>query len=265
MPDYTFDTPEPVDLRIKTPSGTITVVAAETATSTVEVTAVDDDARELAESTTVTFDGRRIIVETPERRQLLSIKRRRIAITATVPTGSSLTTRTASATLSATGRYATVEAHSASGDMVVEEVDGDIEAHVASGDVTIGSGRSISAHSASGKVRIGHATGDVDIKCASGKIQVGVAEGSVRAKTASGDITIDEARTGTVALDVASGDLRVGVRAGVTAHLDLRSVSGRIRSELPVDDIAPDDGAPLEIKARSTSGKVVVVPAAARA
>jgi DUF4097 and DUF4098 domain-containing protein YvlB len=265
MPDYTFDTPEPVDLRIKTPSGTITVVAAETATSTVEVTAVDDDARELAESTTVTFDGRRIIVETPERRQLLSIKRRRIAITATVPTGSSLTTRTASATLSATGRYATVEAHSASGDMVVEEVDGDIEAHVASGDVTIGSGRSISAHSASGKVRIGHATGDVDIKCASGKIQVGVAEGSVRAKTASGDITIDEARTGTVALDVASGDLRVGVRAGVTAHLDLRSVSGRIRSELPVDDIAPDDGAPLEIKARSTSGNVLVVPAVAQA
>ena len=178
-----------------------------------------------------------------------------------MPTGSALTTRTASATVSATGRYAAVEAHSASGDMVIDEVDGDIEAHVASGDVTIGSGRSISAHSASGEVRIGHATGDVDIKCASGKVRVGVAEGSVRAKTASGDISIDEARTGTVALTVASGDLRVGVRAGVTAHLDLRSVSGRIRSELPVDDTAPDDGVPLEIRARSTSGNVIVVPA----
>ena len=63
---------------------------------------------------------------------------------------------------------------------------------------------------------------------------------------------------------MASGDLRIGVRSGVTAHLDLRSVSGRIRSELPVEDAAPDGGAPLEIKARSTSGNVVVVPAGAR-
>lgn len=261
MPDYTFDTPEPVDLRIKTASGAITVVAADVTTSTVAVTAVDDDARDLADSTAVTFAGRGISIETPERRQIISIRRRRLDITVTVPTGSSLTVRTASATLSATGRYATVEAHSASGDMVIDDVDGDVEAKVASGDVTIGSGRAVSAHSASGKVRIGHATGDVDIRCASGKIQVGVAERSVRAKTASGDISIDEARTGTIALDVASGDLRIGVRTGVTAHLDLRSVSGRIRSELPVEDAAPDGGAPLEIKARSTSGNVLVVPA----
>jgi DUF4097 and DUF4098 domain-containing protein YvlB len=264
MPDYTFDTPEPVDLRIKTSSGTITVVAADVATSTVAVTPVDDDARELAEGTAVTFDGRGLSVETPERRQILSIRRRRVDVTVTVPTGSSLTTRTASATLSATGRYATVEAHSASGDMIIDEVDGDVEAHVASGDVTIGSGRAVSAHSASGRIRIGHATGDVDVRCASGKVQVGVAEGSVRAKTASGDISIDEARTGTITLDVASGDLRIGVRTGVTAHLDLRSVSGRIRSELPIEDDAPDGGAPLEIKARSTSGNVLVVPATAR-
>jgi DUF4097 and DUF4098 domain-containing protein YvlB len=264
MPDYTFDTPEPVDLRIKLASGSITVLATDTATSTVEVTPIDDDAREVADSTTVRLDGHRLTIETPERRQILSIKRRRINVTVTVPSGSSLTTRTASATVAATGRYATVEAHSASGTIDVDQVDGDVEAHVASGDVTIGSGRAVSAHSASGDIRIGHATGDVDIKCASGKIRVGVAEGSVRARTASGDISIEEARTGTVALEVASGDLRIGVRTGVTAHLDLRSVSGRIRSELPVEDAAPDGGAPLEIKARSTSGNVVVVPAGAR-
>jgi DUF4097 and DUF4098 domain-containing protein YvlB len=265
MPDYDFDTPEPVDLRIKTPSGAITVVATDTTTSTVKITAVDDDSRELADNTTVTFDGRRLSIETPDRRQIISIRRRRLEITVTVPTGSALTTRTASATVSATGRYATVEAHSASGDMVIEEVDGDVEAHVASGDVTIGSGRAVSAHSASGRVRIGHATGDVDVKCASGKVDVGVAEGSVRAKTASGDISIDEARAGTISLNVTSGDLRIGVRTGVTALLDLRSVSGRIRSELPVEDAAPDGGAPLEIKARSTSGNVYVVPAVTRA
>lgn len=261
MPDHSFDTPEPVDLRIKVTSGTVTVVAADTATSTVEVTALDDDARELAEETTVRLSGRSLAVEMPERRQILSIRRRRVAITVTVPTGSSLTARTASATVDATGRYGTVSVHTASGRIGLDQVDGDVEAHVASGDVTINSGRAVSAHSASGRIRIGHASGDIDIRAASGRIQVGVAEGSVRARTASGDISIDEARSGTVSLDVASGDLRIGVRSGVTAHLDLRTVSGRIRSELPVEDNAPDGGSPLAIRARSTSGNVLVVPA----
>jgi DUF4097 and DUF4098 domain-containing protein YvlB len=215
----------------------------------------------VAEETTVRLSGRSLVVETPERRQILSIKRRRLAITVTVPTGSALTTRTASATVEATGRYGTVSAHAASGRIDLDQVDGDVEAHVASGDVSIRSGRAVSAHSASGQIRIGHASGDVDIKAASGRIEVGVAEASVRAKTASGDISIDEARSGTISLNVASGDLRIGVRSGVTALLDLRSVSGRIRSDLPVDDVAPDGGAPLEIKARSTSGNVSVVPA----
>jgi DUF4097 and DUF4098 domain-containing protein YvlB len=267
VPDYTFDTPQPVDLRIRVASGSITVTAADTATSTVEVTAIDDEARELADDTVVQMDGpgRRLTIEMPERRHLLGLKRRRVAITVTVPTGSSLTTKTASATVNAGGRYATVGINTASGEIVVDQVDGDVDANCASGDVTIGSGRAIRAHSASGRVTIGRATGDVDVRCASAQIRIGVAEASVRAKAASGDITVDEARAGTVSLDVASGDLRIGVRSGVTAHLDLRSISGKIRSELPVDDVAPADGAPLEIRARTTSGNVLVVPASARA
>ena len=148
--------------------------------------------------------------------------------------------------------------------MDVDQVDGDARIHCASGDVALGSGRAVSVHTASGQVRNGHASGDVDVHCASGRVRIGVAEASVSAKTASGDITIEEASTGTVALTVASGDVRIGVRSGVTAKLDLRSVSGRIRSELPVDDAAPEAGAPLEISARTTSGSVLVVPAPAR-
>ena len=50
----------------------------------------------------------------------------------------------------------------------------------------------------------------------------------------------------------------------MTARLDLRSVSGRIRSELPVDDAAPSGGAPLDIEARTVSGNMLVQPAPAR-
>lgn len=264
MPDHTFPTPEPVDLSIRIPSGRVTVTAADVATSTVEVTAIDDDARDLVEETMVRLDGRQLTVELPDRRIRLGLRRRRIAVRVTVPTRSSLRCRTASATLQAGGRYAAAEVHTASGTVDLDQVDGDVEVHCASGDVRIGSGRAVTVHTASGKVAVDHAGGDVDVHCASGQVRIGVAEASVRVRTASGDITVVEASAGTVAINVASGDVRVGVRAGVTAKLDLRSVSGRVRSELPVDDAAPESGAPLEIQTKTTSGSILVVPAPAR-
>jgi len=83
-------------------------------------------------------------------------------------------------------------------------------------------------------------------------------------KTASGQVSIDEARQGTIELDAASGDLRVGVRSGVVARLDLTTISGRVRSELPVEDSQPADGASLEIRARTVSGDLLVSAAGSR-
>lgn len=264
MPDYTFDTPQPVDLRIRAASGNVTVTAADTGTSTVEVTPLDEAARDLAENTTVRLDGNRLTVEMPERMVGFSLRRRRIDITVTVPTGSSLSSRTASARVTATGRYATAVVHTASGEVSLDTIDGDAEVHCASGDITIGSARATKVHSASGRVRIDHAAGDVEVHAASGQIRVGVADASVSAKTASGDITVEDVRTGVVSLNAASGDLHIGVRAGVTAHLDVSSVSGRIRSDLPVDDSAPESGSTLAVRARTMSGNVVIAPASVR-
>jgi DUF4097 and DUF4098 domain-containing protein YvlB len=267
VPDYTFDTPRPVDLRLRCSSGTITITAADTPTSTVEVSALDDEARDLAENTAVKYDPDRdrLSVETPDRKISFSLKRRRLRITVTVPTGSTLHSRTASGPLTATGRYASIVAHTASGEIRLDTVDGDVEVHCASGDVTVGSGRAVRVHSASGKIRIEHASGEVDAHCASGLIRVGVAEAGVSAKTASGDITVEDARGGIVALNAASGDLRIGVPSGVTAHLDVHSLSGRVRSDLPIDEDAPTDGGPMvEVRARSTSGNIQIQPAATR-
>jgi DUF4097 and DUF4098 domain-containing protein YvlB len=264
VPDYTFDTPQPVDLRVRAASGTVSVTATDTATSTVEVTPLDDAARELADNTAVRLDGDRLTVEMPERMVGFSLRRRRVEITITVPTGSSLTSRTASANLTATGRYATATVNTASGNVRLDTVDGDAEVHCASGDVTIGSARATRVHSASGNVRVDRAGGDAEVHSASGDVRVGVAEGSVNAKTASGDVTVEDARSGMVSLNAASGDLHVGVRAGVTAHLDVSSVSGRIRSDLPIDDAAPESGASLDVRARTVSGNILIAPASVR-
>ena len=261
----TFPTPAPVDLVVRNAAGVVYIAAEDTDTSTVEVTAMDSsaEAAEQAERTKVELvdDGRRLLVEVPERRGLLGFRVHKVAVRVSVPTGSAATTKAASADVTCAGRFAAVTLHTASGDATVDDVDGDVELHAASGRLRLRSGGRVTAHTASGKVEIGTATGDVEVHAASGEVRIGVAEASVRVKTASGRVSIDEARQGTIELNAASGDLRVGVRSGVVARLDLNTISGRLRSELPVEDSQPADGAPLEIRARTVSGDLLVASA----
>jgi hypothetical protein len=56
--------------------------------------------------------------------------------------------------------------------------------------------------------------------------------------------------------------VQVGVRKGVAARLDLSSLSGKLRSELPVEDTAPGGGAGLDLRARTVSGNILVTAAA---
>lgn len=265
MSDFSFPTLAPLHAWVHNAAGTSTVTAVDTDTSTVEVFAIDDssEARELAQRTTaeITDSGRRLAVEVPDRR-LFSFRPARVAVRVTVPTGSEVTTRVASGEATCVGRFARAATYTASGAVSVEEVDGDVTMHTASGKVRLGSGGRVTVHTASGGVEIGRATGDITVHSASAGIGIGIAEASVTIRTASGKVRIGEARRGVISLQAASGDLRVGVRAGVVARLDLRTTSGRVRSELPVDETAPSDGAPLEISARTSSGDVLVTPAA---
>jgi hypothetical protein len=266
MPEpTTFASPQPVDLEVRNPIGTVEVTATDTATATVQVRplADSDDARELAERTRVDVsgDGRRLIVTVPERRVVFG-RGIPIAVSVTVPTGSRARLRTASADSTCRGRLDRLEAHTASGAVTAEEVAGSVEAHVTSGTVHLGATGGAVVRTASGTVRIGSATGDVKVHMTRGRVDIGVAEASVAVHTASGDVSVDEVSRGTIALTAASGNLRVGVRAGAVARLDLHALSGRARSDLPVEDSAPTGGSTVDIKARTTSGNVLVTRAA---
>ena len=261
-----FPTPAPVELTVRNAAGTIAVTATDTDRSTVEVLPIDSsgESAEAAEQTTVQHSGRRLTVEVPERRGLLGLRICKVAVRVTVPTGSEVVTRAASADVTCSGHFAAVTVNVSSGDATIDDVDGDVELHASSGRLRLRSGGRVTTHTASGRVEIGSASGDVEVHAASGDVRIGVAEASVRVKTASGKVTIGEAQRGTVELNAASGDLRVGVRSGVVAHLDLTTISGRVRSELPVEDSQPADGAPLEIRARTVSGDLLVAAAGAR-
>ena len=80
-------------------------------------------------------------------------------------------------------------------------------------------------------------------------------------RTVSGDIEVRDAARGTVDLAAVSGSLSIGVHAGAAAKVDLTTVSGQARSELPV--VGPIDGSALTIKGRTVSGGIVLASAAA--
>jgi DUF4097 and DUF4098 domain-containing protein YvlB len=254
-----------VELEVRNPTGTIEVVAADTTTSTVEVRplSASAEARDAAERTRVDLsgNGRRLTVLAPERRIVFG-RGTPIAVTVTVPAGSRAKLKTASAESSCRGRLAELRATTASGAVSAEEVTGDVEVRAASGAVRLGATGRAEVHTASGTIRIGSATGDVQVHVASGRVEIGTAEGSVSAKSASGDITVAEVSRGRVEVSAASGDLRIGVRAGAVARLDLYTISGRARSELPVEDAAPDGGSTVDIQAKTVSGNVLVSRAA---
>lgn len=262
----TFHTPREVDLDLRNPAGTVEVVAAETATSTVDIRPVHDTeaARQYAERVRVELSGnsRRLRVTVAERWTALG-RTVPLAISVTVPVGSRLHLKTATADMLCRGRLGALQAHTATGAVDVEEVTGRVEVHAATGRIQLGSTGPVQVHVASGSVRIRHATGDAQLHVESATVRIGTAEASVRVHTSSGDIEIGESVCGAVDVMSASGDLRVGLRAGVLARLDLASGAGRARSELPVEDTAGHGRPELVIRARAGSGNVLVTRAAA--
>ncbi|MHB1617309.1 MAG: DUF4097 family beta strand repeat-containing protein [Metallibacterium sp.] len=118
-------------------------------------------------------------------------------------------------------RFAVARLHSVSGDMHLNAVIGRLDADNVSGDVR-------GAMLACGSVRATTVSGDISLGCAR------VSEAAL--KSVSGDLQLSLsalAPAGAVSLNTVSGDARLSVPAGVSARLDLGSLSGSIGGALP--------------------------------
>ena len=118
-------------------------------------------------------------------------------------------------------RFAAARLHSVSGDMHLDAVIGRLDADNVSGDVR-------GAMLACSSVRTTTVSGDISVGCAR------VSEAAL--KSVSGDVQLSLsalAPAGAVSLNSISGDVRLGVPAGVSARLDLGSLSGSIGGALP--------------------------------
>jgi hypothetical protein len=205
-------------------------------------------------------DGRRLLVRSPAELPLRLVP---LVVTVRAPAGSRLAVRSGSGDITVTGRAGGSSARTGAGDIRLDAVDGDAELNAGSGTVQAGpiSGRT-RARTGSGDLSLAALNGPGDVKAGSGKIRLGEVRADLLARTGSGSLQISDAESGRLDLTTGSGDLRVGVHAGVIAELDVSSRSGRVRSELDVRDGAPDTlpatGAVLVVHGRAGSGDVLV-------
>lgn len=244
MPSWEFPAHDPVDLRVRVPSGDVTVSAAATQTATVTL---DGNERILA-ATRVEFDDGALSIIVPDRPGLT--RDGSVDAVVELPEGSSCRVNTASADIQCTGELGALDVRTASGDVSAERVSGPARVDTASGDVSVGQAR------------------EANVETASGDVQIGWASGNAEVRTASGDVQIEAASGRRTDVKSASGDISVGVAPGIGVYLDLSSLSGTVSSELePGEETGETEGGDMRLSCRTISGDVRVSradPAAAR-
>ena len=267
----TFHTPGPLELDLRLPSGQIELQAVDGEETTVELDAshASDEVREVIENARIELrqrgGGHELVVDVQRNRRGFGIFFDRGGITLSVqaPHGADVEISTASADVDARGRFGSLKAQVASGDLRFPELAGRVEVKSASGDVELGTiGGEASINTASGDIRVDRIAGEATVRSASGDVEVHEASSSITVQTASGDQHVASVAAGRVTMQSASGDQRVGIRRGTRVHIDAKTMSGDTTSELEVGDAPVNgEGPTVELRATSMSGDIQIVRA----
>jgi hypothetical protein len=260
-----FDTPGPVTLRISIPDGDVNVEAAEGAQVTVDLQPLRNnnasrDAVEQARVELIERSGRyEVVVEGPKQWMWgLSLGRgASIGVRITCPEGTRIEASTTTAEVRTRGRLGEADIKTASADIELDVVDGEVRVATASGDVATGEIGGGSLKSASGDLGVRLARGRVSLNSASGDVRLDRALAAVSVATASGDQELGSVEAGEIKLQSVSGDVRVGVVSGLRVWLDATSVSGAVTSSLALEEGGrTSSDAVLELRARTVSGDI---------
>jgi DUF4097 and DUF4098 domain-containing protein YvlB len=271
MTEHHFDTPEPVALFVEIGKGSVDVTATETTQTHVEISGRD------ADQVTVSQDGRQISVIAPKLRGGIFGGDSRLDVRVTIPTGSDAVLRTGSADIAVHGTIGTGQVKSGSGDVQLGTATGPLLAETGSGDIRVdaaqdavkvksGSGDVVirdaggvtSISTGSGDVHVGTAVAQTVVKTGSGDLEVADASHDVSLTTGSGDMVVSRAHRGRVSAKGASGDVRIGIPAGVPVWTDISTITGDVRSNLTGAG-KPEPGADhVEVRARTVSGDIVL-------
>lgn len=271
MTQHHFETHEPVDLFIEIGKGSVDITATETTESRVDVAGRD------AEQVTVEQSGRRISVVAPRQRSGFFGGDSKLDVTVTVPFHSELAVRTGSADITVSGTVGTSQLKTGSGDVRTDDLSGPALVETGSGDVDIQvANAELRVKSGSGRVRVGHAESSVAASTGSGDVEIGTSNGPAAVKTGSGDLRVVDANTdvslvtgsgdlmvgtahrGRFTMKGASGDVHIGIPAGLPVWTDLSTLSGSIQSDLESAGEPAEGADHVELRAKTVSGDIVL-------
>jgi lia operon protein LiaG len=126
---------------------------------------------------------------------------------------------------------------------------GDIEVGGVTGDVKV--------DSASGDVLIKDVSGTIHASTASGDVSINNVKGPVSASSASGDVEVQISRlegTNRMAFSTASGDVSVKLPGNLDAEIEISSISGSIHTDFPIEIQEPEHGPGSHARGRLGSG-----------
>ncbi len=204
--------------------------------------------------------GNRVVVRAAKAWQLRNVP---VAVTVHAPAGSHLEVRAGSADVKVTGAAGRADILTGSGEVSLERADGAATIRTGTGAVKLGPTLAgLQLRSGSGSVEAASIAGPATLGTGTGNVWLGAIEGDVMARTGSGDLSVADAAAGSLELITGSGEVRVGVRSGVRAEVELASAAGRVSSELDVSDTPPEGAVALKVRARTGTGNAVVTRAA---
>jgi hypothetical protein len=268
MTTRTFPLSGPINLHVRIGRGSLTVTAQDDlpeASVTITARAADND---LPDHVSVGMDGRTLYVLA--RRQdgmldMLSARRgddEAVDVAISVPSGTAMKIRTYTADVVVHGRSGGADVAAGAAAIAMDEVDGDLRLRYGSASSTVGRVHgSVVVRSGSGDARFDEIDGDLQAGFGSGDLRIGAVRGSVRYRTGSGGTVLGSVHAD-VDVTAGSGDVAIGLPAGLAARLDIKTGSGRLTSELPVDDDRTGDGPTIAVRARTGSGDVRLFRAA---
>jgi len=271
-----FDTPEPIELHVENGRGSIDITATDTTETTVQISgdsADEFEVRDLSEG----HGPRRIAIIAPRRNGGFFGKDHKADIRVVMPATSSAVVKSGSADVATHGHLGATLVDSGSGDVRLELIDGPAKLQTGSGDVIVehltdeakvksGSGDvqiqradgALVVSTGSGDVRLGKATGSAAVKTGSGDAEVITLSDDLVFTTGSGDLVVEVAKAGRITAKTASGDVRIGVPAGTPVWTDIRTVSGRLHSEVASAGEPAADQPFLEVGVTTASGDVTL-------
>ena len=282
--EKTFETPGGVRLSVEIHSGLVVVTAGAADRTVVSVEAAAPGAEELVRRAIVECrpagDRPLVVVKLPRVYGVRLLRRNAVIVRVEVPDGAHVAVVTASADLEINGLVGEVDFKTASGDATIEDVAADVTAKTASGNITIGNvGGGIRAHTVSGDLRCSSVAGAAHFSATSGNLELGAAGSRVEVKVTSGDVRLGDLAHGAQVMNVSgnvrvlavgegtlkvrsvSGDVAVGVAKGVDLHVDVETATGVVHSDIPLTR-APAGGARpearVDLSVRSVSGNVEI-------